>query len=466
MSDTRFLEQASGGKWRVVLNVPKSVQKTLGKTKLKRALGTDSLDEANRLKWSVIAELRAELTAAERGDPSPNETAEVLRLAADYRERISRLDTSGVEAERLREEIHLTAESLLGGRAYVDSGGEIAPPEDRSKLANQFTAIALAAETPLAEGLARFHSQGPWNNRTRADSTRALGYLTDWCRRQGIPETVESITRKRAGAFVGDLVEGVERPDKRKKNGKASKAALAARTINKYITCLSRYWGWLEKRGYLAEGSNVWARQTLPEAERADEDKERPFTDDELKRLFEGTPAQPYLKPLMAIAALTGARIGAIIELKVKDTDGGCFLFKPQKQEKSTRRVPIHSALQEVVAGLTKGKQPDDDLFPECPPLPPGDARERSMPASKAFGRYRKSVGVDDPIEGNQRGLVNFHSFRRTFVTRAFQAGQSEAIIQAVVGHKPSSVTRRHYHGGFALEQLRDCVESVKLLFD
>ena len=462
MSDTRFLEQASGGKWRVVLNVPKSAQKALGKTKLKQSLGTDSLDEANKLKWSVIADLRRELTAAQRGDASPNETAEVMRLASDYRERLGRLDAISDEAARLREEIELTAEGLLGGKAYVDEDGEISPPAERSKLVHQFTSVALAATTPLTEGLARFHSQGTWNNRTRADSARALGYLTDWCQRQGLPETVESITRKRAGAFVGDLVEGVERPDKRKKNGKASKAALAARTINKYVTCLSRYWGWLEKRGYIGEGSNVWERQSLPEAERTDEDREREFTDDELKRLFDGQPAQSYMKPLMAIAALTGARLGAIIELKAKDTANGCFLFKPQKQEKGTRLVPIHSALLGIVATLTKDKQPDDDLFPECPSLPAGDARERSMPASKAFGRYRKSVGVDDPIEGNQRGLVNFHSFRRTFVTRAFQAGQSEAVIQAVVGHKPTSVTRRSYFGGFTIEQLRECVESVR----
>jgi integrase len=467
MPDTRFLERVSGDKWRVVVNVPKSLQLALGKTKLKRSLETDSLTEANRLKWAVVAELRAELEAAKTPSRASGDAAVYKSLASEYRDRLARLPPDGAEALALREEIALAAESILGNKAYVerdeDGEEEIAHPSDRVAIASEFASVALATATPLRDGLNKFHAEGLWNNRTKADSSRALGYLEDWCRRQGFPQTVEAINRRRAGLFVSDMAAGVDRPDKRTKGKTAAKAKLAPRTINKYITCLSRYWGWMEKRGYLPENANVWERQSLQEAESEEDKKPREFTSDELVKLFTGEPLQPYMKPLMMIAALTGARIGAIIELRVKDISNGCFIFRPQKQEKSSRAVPIHSALVPVVAKLVEGRKQDEDLFPECPHLEADDIRERSMPAVKAFGRYRKSVGVDDKVEGQQRGRVNFHSFRKWFITMAFQAGHTEPLIQAVVGHKPKGVTLKHYHGGFTLEQLRACVESVKL---
>ncbi len=449
------------------MNVPKALQLVLGKTKLKRSLDTDSLTEANRLKWAVVAELRAELEEAKNPSRPSGDAAVYKSLASEYREKLARLPPDGAEAIALREEVLLTVESILAGPAHSVSDDEDdetdALPPDRVKVASEFASVALATATPLTDGLNKFHAEGLWNNRTKADSSRALGYLEDWCKKQGFPQTVEAINRKRAGLFVSDMAAGVDRPDKRTKGIKAAKANLAPRTINKYITCLSRYWGWMEKRGYLPENANVWERQSLQEAESEEDKKPREFTPDELVKLFSGEPLQPYMKPLMMIAALTGARIGAIIELRVKDITNGCFIFRPQKQEKSSRAVPIHSALAPVIAKLIEGKEQNDDLFPECPHLEADDIRERSMPAVKAFGRYRKSVGVDDKVEGQQRGRVNFHSFRKWFVTMAFQAGHTEPLIRAVIGHKPKGVTLKHYHGGFTLEQMRACVEAVKL---
>jgi hypothetical protein len=59
-SDRRFLEQ-HGTKWRIVVNVPRNLQKAMGKTKLKYTLETDSLAQANRLKWPVIAMLQQQI---------------------------------------------------------------------------------------------------------------------------------------------------------------------------------------------------------------------------------------------------------------------------------------------------------------------------------------------------------------------------------------------------------------------
>ena len=57
------------GSFRVVINVPRKFQAIVGRTKLKRSLGTDSLATANALKHRVIAELRAEIARLTSGAP-------------------------------------------------------------------------------------------------------------------------------------------------------------------------------------------------------------------------------------------------------------------------------------------------------------------------------------------------------------------------------------------------------------
>jgi integrase len=72
-------------------------------------------------------------------------------------------------------------------------------------------------------------------------------------------------------------------------------------------------------------------------------------------------------------------------------------------------------------------------------------------------------VGVEEVVRGRRRSLVNFHSFRRYFITKAEQADQMEHIIAVVVGHKRTGMTLGRYSGGPLLEQARRCVEAVKL---
>lgn len=59
---------------------------------------------------------------------------------------------------------------------------------------------------------------------------------------------------------------------------------------------------------------------------------------------------------------------------------------------------------------------------------------------------------------------MNFHSFRRWFVTAAERAGQPPHIISGAVGHTRLGMTLGVYSGGPSVEQqLRACVEAVRL---
>lgn len=232
-------------------------------------------------------------------------------------------------------------------------------------------------------------------------------------------------------------------------------------TLNKYLLRLSRYWQWLLLRHHVE--ADVWARLKRTKPPASVDGNEREFTDDEVRRLLSGSAA-PAMHDLMRIGALTGARLDVIVDLKVKDCADGLFSFKPQKKETARRFVPIHSALTAIVDRRTAGKAADDDFFPEWPgPRKAGSMRERSFKTSNAFTAYRRSVGVDDVVKGKRRSLVNFHSFRRWFITKAEQADQPVSTIAAVVGHKRQGMTLGRYSGGPLIEQARRCVEAVKL---
>lgn len=453
----------NNGGWRVSVPVPRDLVKAIGKTRLKRSLDTHSQAEAERKKHAVVAEFFGMIEAAKHGRlpkarvmgiaaaPSLPDK-ELTSLALDLRESLQTHDEGTDEFELETEGIYQVAEKIRGDEVGYDQDTDTPTFDPKSEAkAGQFLRVALGKETPVTEPLAVFHSQVKWTARTKSDSSRALAMLEDWCREKRVPFVIEAITRKRVGQFIGDLAANTERP-------------LTNRTINKYLSSLSQYWAWLEKRGFLALDSSPWSRQSLPKIKPKEDEKEREFTDEELTRLLDGKPNQPYLSDLMLIAALTGARIDAIVSLRRKDiTEDGCIRFKAQKREEGSRLVPIHSALKSTIERLVEGRAANDDLFPECPPVAPDKPQERSMPAVKAFTYYRRSLGVVDTVEGKRRDRVNFHSFRRWFITKTLQAGQPELVVQIVVGHKPQSMAASVYLGGLTVEQMRDCVEAVGL---
>jgi integrase len=446
-SDRRYLELHSG-KWRVSVAVPRNLQGQLG-TRLKRTLQTDSLAVANKLKWAVVSELRASIEGASEGrahDPLRREAVEV----AEYRAR------AVTEAERamITDAAVDRAHELLGDPI----GTEVGPATDephyeydpkRQAQADAYADIALGRATPIDLHHDRYLAQSATRPRSKANDRRVVKFLLEWCERRGVRPTIQAITRKVAVRFKDEMreVAGDLRPV----------------TLNKYLERLSHYWRWLQEREDVE--SDPWARLKVPPLPRSreGEEAERSFTDAEVLALLNG-PAPERMLHLMKIAALTGARLDAIVSLRVDDCVGGVFAFMPQKLERKRRSVPIHSELVEIVARRAAGKAGDDSLFPEWPgPRKPGSQRERSFRTTNAFTAYRRSVGVEQMVPGKRRSLVNFHSFRRWFITKAEQAGQPEHIIAVVVGHKRKGITLGLYSGGPLLEQIRQCVEAVRL---
>jgi integrase len=162
---------------------------------------------------------------------------------------------------------------------------------------------------------------------------------------------------------------------------------------------------------------------------------------------------------------LHGFREEEFAQMKRKDlqrSETGIWYFtingdddKRLKNIQSHRPVPLHSQLErlgfvEYVQAVATGA--DDSLFPEF--VRGGIEQKLSANFSKWFTRYRKAIGVFE-------SLLDFHSFRTTVGTEMTVLGVQEAVIEAIIGHDPKTVLRRHYIRApkFPLEFLREVVE-------
>jgi integrase len=165
---------------------------------------------------------------------------------------------------------------------------------------------------------------------------------------------------------------------------------------------------------------------------------------------------------MMRLAALTGMRLTEIGGLRVKGIAQGLFHVEESKTRSGVRVVPVHPDLSALVERRTKGKSDTDFLIEELS-SPPSHGGLRGKKVGEAFTAYRRTLRLDQRQTGRKQSDVDFHSFRRWFVTKAEQAGYTEVQVARVVGHKPPGFTFSTYSGGLADAQAAELVRSVRL---
>lgn len=447
-----------GRQWRVVVRVPRHLRALIGRSVLKKSLGTDSRSEAQLRRWAALKEFKAIIAEAERKaksaplDPIAADALE-WRDHLDLLDRLAENPVSQPDAANFVETRTLI-EGHLEGKA-----GEIERDHGFRK-SREYLGIAKGKRTPLTTYVDQWLGDIEDNlaKRTAKHYRNTAHDLATYAAREGLPQTIEGFDRRAAGDLISKRFIVPKVPYK---------------TARKYVSALSSYWRWLSAKGKLPEGSsNPWRDQVMPpksSRRRAGNSstKERAFTDKEITRLlYEGEP-DAVLREFMLIAALSGMRIEEIAGIRIEDVDlkAKTVSIPVSKTEAGIRVVPIHPGILSLIKTRLKGKAPGDWLFPELPEYPPESLSERSMVVTKRFVTYRRGLGVEETAEGKRRSLVNFHSFRRWFVTKAEQAGIHPHVIAVVVGHKTGreGMTLGVYSDGPSLEQRRACVEAVKL---
>jgi integrase len=439
VQDLRWLQQR-GRTWYAVMEVPRPLRAKLGKRRLIKSLGTRDRHVALARRHAALAEFQRIFNGA-RAVAGSDALTEAALTWRDTLERLRRGDTStfSVSGEG-------APEPRDAANWVVDGEAEDIAAEHGPDVARTFLGIARGTATPLLlqvdAWLREGGLKGPLAPRTAAQYRADLNGLAEWANGIGIT-TVEAVTDAVAGRYVTEQFVG---------------RGVHWATANRKITAASAYWRWLRKRAGVK--TNPWAGQSLSKAGSTNTEKnKRPFTDAEVGELMAGD-ADPELADAMRMAALSGMRIEEIYQLTVADCDGRWFRIRQAKTRAGLRSVPIHSALVAIVARRCKGKAKADFLFHEPGPTP---GRERSMALSKRFGRYRQALGVHDRLEHARHSRVDFHSWRRWFVTTARNAGVDRATVAAVVGHATGTLTDDVYSGGPAEALLRACVEAVRL---
>jgi integrase len=246
------------------------------------------------------------------------------------------------------------------------------------------------------------------------------------------------------------------------KNESIGKPFIQPKTINRYLSAVGSFAGWLLSNDFLQEDVMAgmylnYDRETHPVL---------PYTAEQLKRIF-GSPlfhrcggdkreaetgaieVRDWRYWIPYIGLYTGARLGEIAQLLAGDVRQlhGVWMFhitregsrtKSVKTRGSERVVPMHSALIKLglLDYLARMKaEGHKNLFPEIKP----DARGfRSGTPSSFLNDYFRDIGV------KLDKSVNFHSFRHGIADAFRAAGYLDEQFNMLLGHTKATTTGRY----------------------
>lgn len=449
-SNTSHLERHNG-RWRVVISVPRSVREYIGKAHLKESLNTSNLATANLLKPAVVARLKAKIEEAMFLIQKGPEFDEARAIRAANNQALN----EAVPFARLDRPNASEAPLLVlnGTPASVGSPPFITVPT-----------TPPARTTPLRKHMEAFTGDHGYQPKSVLEMERTLFRLGKWLVRRGLWQTLEAVTPEIGSAYLRHYVHDL---------------GISRKTVGKYVSFLRSYWKWLVDHGHLPPGTAPWSapipkpRVTGRHTDKEPDEGKRAYTAEELRKLLSGKPSEPRLMDLIRLGALTGMRLEEIYRLRVRDVVDGFFVVRDGKTANARRRVPVHEDLEALVERLAEGKESGSYLFdPSAPVIEKTGLR--SGAASKAFGHYRRSLGIDERPNGKLKSNVEFHSLRRWFIASARDGllkgakGYNQWTIAEVAGHEDGltdtlKMTLGVYAGASGEEALKACVGAVRL---
>ena len=237
------------------------------------------------------------------------------------------------------------------------------------------------------------------------------------------------------------------------------RADLCATTYNGRVCILREIFRVLADKAGLE--SDPWEGVRLrPE----DSHSRRELTMDELKRLL--AAAKGEWRTLFLIGIYTGLRLGDCCRLDWSDVSvaGGVIQLVPRKTRRHHQRlvtIPIHPALG---AALVAGGEPPT-AGPVLPTVSGIYARSRWQVSNELARIFRAAnITMSVRLEGRKHRTpeATFHSLRHTFVSFAANAGVPLHVVQSIVGHESTAMTRHYYHENLAA--LRSAVTAIPAL--
>ena len=263
------------------------------------------------------------------------------------------------------------------------------------------------------------------------------------------------------------------------------RAEVCATTYNTRVCILREIFRVLAKKAGLEE--DPWEGVRLrPD----DSHSRRELTMDELKRLLEAAKkavvnsgscrkedlpttsisnsTNEWYK-LLLIGIYTGLRLGDCCRLDWSQISlaQGVIQVVPRKTRRHHQRmvtIPIHKALG---AALVEQQACDNKMMvgPVLPSIAEMYGRSRWQ-VSHELSRIFRAANIQTSVklEGRRRRTpeATFHSLRHTFVSFAANAGVPLHIVQSIVGHESTAMTRHYYHEN--VEALKSAVNAIPTL--
>ena len=199
----------------------------------------------------------------------------------------------------------------------------------------------------------------------------------------------------------------------------------------------------------------------------------RELTVDELRRLLEAAKKGGEVKvkgedwhTLFLIGIYTGLRLGDCCKLDWSQVNlaEGVIQLVPKKTRRHHQRmvtIPIHPALG---AALVEQQADNNKALagPVLPEIAEGYRRSRWW-VSHEIAKIFKAANIEMSVklEGRRTRTpeATFHSLRHTFVSLAANAGVPLHIVQSIVGHESTAMTRHYYHE--SADALRQAVAAI-----
>lgn len=242
-------------------------------------------------------------------------------------------------------------------------------------------------------------------------------------------------------------------------------------TINKYLQTYSELFEWAKQNHHVTE--NLFSGLTVKQSMKNKNDDRDAYTDEQIRLILQtvldnelGLITKPYQKWATLIGIYTGARLGEIAQLHLKDIRelDGIWVFdineegdrKSLKTSAARRLVPMHYQL--IKAGLLDYVQAMKDrkatkLFPDFTYDPKnGWGRQHSR-------WFNDRLLVELELKTKTRV---FHSLRHTVNTRLLQADVSPSLVKSIIGHEQEGMTHRQYFKeGYTLHQRNDAMQKL-----
>ncbi|WP_394753723.1 site-specific integrase [Crenothrix sp.] len=258
---------------------------------------------------------------------------------------------------------------------------------------------------------------------------------------------------------------------------RANKPPISAKTAKDSAALIGEFLTWIEADGYPITKSLKTILNQVKKPRKEQTDCRQPFSEGQLKTLFESETYQKGLfktgaefwTPLLAL--FTGARMSELLQLHITDIrqheniwviDINTDDEKQVKTESSHRLIPIHSWLikLEFLNYVNERGKNSNRLFPE----EDRNAHGKFHAYSTRFNRWKEQLGV---IKAENQ-LLDFHSFRHTVRTALTDASVQESLIDDIIGHKTqgASIGKRVYTHTQLVPQKKEAIEKLNYAID